>query len=54
MKRIKQGMIDPKKMISKAEYAKKIGVTPPAITKQINKGYITIVSYSGGEAIYCE
>lgn len=52
MKRIKQGLIDPKNLISKAAYAREIGVSPPAVDKMVNKGYVTIVKFKGGEVIH--
>lgn len=54
MKQVKRGVIDPKKLITKAAYARKIGVTPPAVDKMVNKGYVTIVQVLGAELIYQE
>ena len=52
MKTIKRGVVDPSKLITKTEYARKIGVTPPAVDKMVNKGYLTIVQVLGTELIY--
>ena len=54
MKRKKLGFIDTRKLITKAAYARKIGVTPPAVDKMVNKGYLIIVPVEGAELIYCE
>ena len=54
MKRKKTGLIDSTKLITKAEYARNIGVTPPAVDKMANKGYIIVVPIQGGELIYKE
>ena len=54
MKRKKIGLVDSRKLLTKAAYARKIGVTPPAIDKQVNKGYLVIVPIEGGELIYKE
>lgn len=52
MRNIKTKNIDPKKMYSKSEYAKMIGVSPAAITKQIASGKLTIVVINGAELIH--
>ena len=52
MKRVKRGLISTEDIISKSEYARKIGVTPPAVDKMVNNGYLTIVKFPGGEVIY--
>ena len=43
--------VDRTKLISKTEYAKKIGVSPAAIDKQCKTGKLNIVKYLGGELI---
>lgn len=52
MKKIKRTDINPDKLITKSEYAKKIGVTPAAIQKQIETGKLTIVVAKGAELIH--
>lgn len=54
MKRAKTGMVNSKNLITKAEYARKIKVSQPAVSKMIDKGYLVIVPVEGGELIYCE
>lgn len=54
MKQIKRGEVNPENLITKAEYARKIGVTPPAVDKMVNNGYVTIVVVQGTELIYQE
>ena len=54
MKKIKQGEINPKNLITKAAYARKIGVSQPAVSKMVEKGYLTIVDVEGAELIYIQ
>ena len=54
MKRKKQGLVDPKDLITKAAYARKIKVTQPAVSKMISRGYLTIVDVEGGELIFMQ
>lgn len=52
MKKIKTTDIDPKKLITKSEYAKQIGVSPTAIQNRIERGELTIVVAKGAELIH--
>lgn len=54
MKRIKTKDIDTKKLITKSEYAKSIGVTPSAVQKQIDTGKISVVVAKGAELVYLD
>lgn len=54
MKRLKRGTVENKNLISKSAYAKKIGISPAAVDKQVNKGYLTVFQFEGGEAIYLD
>ena len=45
-------MIDRTKLITKSAYAKRLGVTSAAITKQCREGKLKIVKIEGGELIY--
>ena len=51
-KKIKTKDIDPEKMFTKSEYARKIKVSPPAIQKMIERGDLVIVVINGGELIH--
>lgn len=52
MKVIKTKDIDPKKLITKARYAKKIGMSQTAVQKKIDKGELSIVIAEGAELIH--
>ena len=52
MKKIKTKDIDPKKLITKANYAKKIGISQTAVQKQIEAGKLVIVKADGAELIH--
>jgi hypothetical protein len=54
MRRIKTKNIDPKKLITKSEYARQIGKTPSAVQKQIDSGKLAIVIAQGTELIYMD
>ena len=54
MRKIKRKDINPDKLITKSEYAKKVGITPPAVQKQIDNGTLTIVVAKGTELIYLD
>lgn len=52
MKRIKTKDIDPTKLITKAKYAKEMGLSQTAISKQIARGELVIVVANGAELIH--
>jgi uncharacterized protein (UPF0303 family) len=52
MKKIKTKDIDPKKLITKSEYAKLIGSNPVQVQRMIDKGQLTIVVAKGAELIH--
>lgn len=52
MKRVKTKDLDPQKMITKAKYAKKIGVSQTAVQKQIDAGKLVVVKVNGAELIH--
>lgn len=54
MKRIKTKDIDPKLLITKAEYARMKGISPTAVQKQIDSGRLIIVKLKGIEMIHLE
>lgn len=54
MRKIKRKDIDTDKLITKSEYAKKIGVTPAAVQKQIDTGRVTIIVAKGTELIHLD
>ena len=47
-------MINRTKLITKAAYAKKLGVTSAAITKQCKEGKLRMIKIEGGELIYLD
>ena len=52
MKSIKTKDIDHKKLITKAKYAKRLGLSQTAIKKKIDKGELVIVVADGAELIH--
>lgn len=52
MKRVKTKDLIPEKMITKAQYAKKVGVSQTAINNWIASGKITVVRVQGAELIH--
>lgn len=52
MKRIKTKDIDPKKLITKSEYARKIKSNPVHVQRMIERGELTIVVVVGAELIH--
>jgi len=52
MKRIKTKDIDTTKLITKAKYAEKMGISQPAVQKQIETGKLTIIRANGAELIH--
>ena len=52
MKKLRTKDIDPKKLITKAKYAKMVGLTQPAIQKKIEKGELSVVVANGAELIH--
>ena len=52
MKRVKTKDLDPKKMMTKAEYARKEKITPAAVEKRVKTGAVAIVMIEGGEVIH--
>lgn len=52
MKRIKKTNIDPDKLITKAKYAKKIGMTQTTVQRKIEAGELTVVLADGAELIH--
>lgn len=52
MKTIKTKDIDPKKLITKAKYAKRLGISQTAIKKKIDKGELSVVVAEGAELIH--
>lgn len=52
MKKIKTKDIDPNKLITKSEYAKKINSNPVQVQRMIDKGLLTIVVAKGAELIH--
>ena len=52
MKKIRTKDIDPKKLITKSQYAKEIGVSPTAVQNRIDRGELTIVVAKGAELIH--
>ena len=52
MKKIKTKDIKSEKLITKAEYAKKIGVSQTAVSKMIARGELTVVIAKGAELIH--
>ncbi len=51
-KKIKTTNIDPNKLITKAAYAKKMGVSQPAVSKWVESGKVTVVVAIGAELIH--
>jgi hypothetical protein len=52
MKRIKTKDIDPKKLITKSQYARDYQISPTAVQNRIDRGELTIVQAKGGELIH--
>jgi hypothetical protein len=52
MKRIKTTDIDPKKLITKSEYARQQKISPTAVQNRIDRGELTIVVAKGAELIH--
>lgn len=52
MKRIKTKDIDASKLITKAKYAEKMGISQTAVQKQIEAGKLVIVKANGAELIH--
>ena len=52
MKKIKTKDIEASKLITKAMYAKKKGVSQTAVQNWINEGKLTIVKANGAELIH--
>jgi hypothetical protein len=52
MKRVKTKDLDPKKMMTKAEYARKNKITPAAVEKRVKAGTVSVVLIDGGEVIH--
>jgi DNA-binding XRE family transcriptional regulator len=52
MRKIKTKDIDPKKLITKSEYARQIGVSPTSVQNMIERGELTIVIAKGAELIH--
>ena len=52
MKRIKTKDIDPNKLITKSEYARKIKSNPVTVQRMIDRGELTIVIAKGAELIH--
>lgn len=52
MKRIKTKDIEHSKLITKAEYARKIGISQAGVQKQIDTGKLVVVQVRGAELIH--
>ena len=52
MKKIKTKNIDPKKLITKSEYAKQFKTNPTRVQRMIDRGELTIVPIIGGTIIH--
>ena len=53
MKKIKQNNIDPKKLLTKAEFARRQGVSQTEINRRIDLGeYVIVVTMDGKELIH--
>jgi hypothetical protein len=52
MKKIKTKDIDTKKLITKAKYAEKNGISQTAVQKQIDTGKLTVIIATGAELIH--
>lgn len=52
MKKIKTKDIDPKKLITKSAYAKKIKSNPVAVQRMIERGELAVVVAEGAEIIH--
>ena len=52
MKRVKTKDINPDKLITKAKYAEKMGISQTAVQKQIERGELTIIRANGAELIH--
>jgi len=52
MKKVKTKDIEASKLITKAKYAKKMGVSQTAVQNWINDGKLTIVKANGAELIH--
>jgi len=52
MKKIKTSNIDPKKLITKSAYAKKIKSNPTEVQRMINRGELTVIVAEGAELIH--
>jgi len=52
VKRIKTKNIDPAKLITKSEYAKKIRSNPVQVQRMIDRGELTVVVAKGAELIH--
>lgn len=51
-KKIKTKDIDPKKLITKAKYAEKIGKSQTTVQNMISSGELTIIVADGAELIH--
>jgi predicted transcriptional regulator len=47
----KTKLIDPDRLVTPSEYAKLIGVTPAAVTKQMKTGKVNVIEIIGGKII---
>lgn len=52
MKKVKTTNIEADKLITKAKYAEKMGVSQTAVQNWINEGKLTIVKANGAELIH--
>jgi hypothetical protein len=52
MKKIKTKDIDPKKLITKSEYAKQFKTNPTRVQRMIDRGELTIIVAKGTELIH--
>jgi hypothetical protein len=52
MKEIKLNKVDPSKLFSVSEYAKKIGLSKGRVSQKVYSGEIRIVRYNGGYLIH--
>lgn len=52
MKKIKTTNINPEKLITKASYAAKLGISQTQVQRMIEAGKLTIVKATGAELIH--